>query len=688
MKFHRGLIAVILGLLLCGAGHSQSVPSIASTSSAPQASLVSVEITPGTAEIALGTTIQLAATAKYSDGSTRDVTNLATWTSSSGSVLSVNGEGLITAFKKGNTTISATFESRKGQAHFPSNPQIGTFILPSGATIAPRKTVQYQATAWFYDGQLQDVTNSVNWSVVETSIATVSNSFRSKGLVTGVSSGVATVSANSNFASAMVTVTNVTLFPATSVYATGSDGQVELNWTAASGASSYNIMRSATAGGPYTQIGTAGGTTYTDSGLTDGTSYYYVVVSVKGSTESSNSNEACGTPLTAGATSVIRHVVYIIKENRSFDNMFGAFPNANGATKGTLHTGKVIQLGHTPDSSPRDIVHDWNASLGAMDGGRMDRYDLIPGGNVNGDELSYTQFQQSDIPNTWTYAQSFVLADAMFSGMHANSFPAHVFFAAAQSPAITNPEANDVRTEWGCDAPTGTNVPVLSANGQLSTSFPCFNVTTMADVLNEAQDSWASYSAVSTDLGYVWAMFRPINQIFNSQYWQDNVFPNTQFVNDAANATLPTVTWLTPTLQTSEHPPESTCAGENWTVEQINAIMTGPNWSSTVIFLVWDDFGGWYDHVYPPQTSGEGLGIRVPLLIISPYAKQVPQCSTNCGTITHTQYQFGSIFRFIETVFGVQSLTNNDATANDMLDSFDFSQTPVQPLTLQTRTCP
>jgi len=632
--------------------------------------------------------MQLAATAKYSDGSTRDVTNLATWTTSSGSVLSVNGEGLITAYKKGITTISATFESLKGQGRFPSNPQIGTFILPSGATIAPRHTVQYKATAWFYDGNLQDVTNSLNWAVVETSIATVSNKGNSKGLVTGVSPGIATVSANSNFASAMVTVSNATLFAPTSVYATGSNGHVELNWTAASGASSYNIMRSATAGGPYTQIGNAGGTTYTDSGLTDGTSYYYVVVSVEGSTQSANSNEACGTPLGPNATSVISHVVIIIKENRSFDNMFGTYPGANGATQGTLHTGQVINLGHTPDSSPRDIVHDWNAGLGAMDGGRMDRFDLINGANEHGDELSMTQLQQSDLPNYWTYAQNFVLADANFSGMHANSFPAHVYFAAAQSPAITNPEANDVRTEWGCDAPTGINVPVLSANGQLSTSYPCFNITSMADVLNEAQDSWASYAAVSTDLGYVWAMFRPINQIFNSQYWQNNVFPNTQFVNDASNTTLPVVTWLTPTLKTSEHPPESTCAGENWTVEQINAIMQGPNWNSTVIFLVWDDFGGWYDHVYPMQTSGEGLGIRVPLLVISPYSKQVPQCSVNCGTITHTQYQFGSIFRFIETVFGVQSLTNNDATANDMLDSFNFSQSAVPGFQLTTRQCP
>jgi hypothetical protein len=139
------------------------------------------------------------------------------------------------------------------------------------------------------------------------------------------------------------------------------------------------------------------------------------------------------------------------------------------------------------------------------------------------------------------------------------------------------------------------------------------------------------------------------------------------------------VSWLV-TGAGSEHPPNTACLGENWTVTQLNAIMNGPDWNSTAIFITWDDFGGFYDHVPPPQVDGFGLGMRVPLLIISPYAK--------AGYISHTQYEFASILKFIETRFGLPPMATRDANANDMTDSFDFTQTPRAPLILQTRTCP
>ena len=120
----------------------------------------------------------------------------------------------------------------------------------------------------------------------------------------------------------------------------------------------------------------------------------------------------------------IEHVVFIIKENRTFDNYFGTFPGANGATSGTISTGDVIPLGHTPDRTPRDIDHSWNSAITAIDGGAMDQFDLIHGGNVNGDYLSYTQLYQADIPNYWALAGSFTLGDAMFSSLTGPSFPA------------------------------------------------------------------------------------------------------------------------------------------------------------------------------------------------------------------------------------------------------------------------
>jgi phospholipase C len=157
------------------------------------------------------------------------------------------------------------------------------------------------------------------------------------------------------------------------------------------------------------------------------------------------------------------------------------------------------------------------------------------------------------------------------------------------------------------------------------------------------------------------------------------VTSDSRFVKDALKGNLPTVSWLV-TGVASEHPPFSTCEGENWTVKQINAIMRGPLWNSTVIFLTWDDFGGFYDHVSPPKLDQFGLGPRVPLLIISPYAKP--------GHISHTQYEFSSFLAFVETRLSLKPLTERDTQANNMLDSFDFSQPPRAPLVLSPHSCP
>jgi phospholipase C len=148
---------------------------------------------------------------------------------------------------------------------------------------------------------------------------------------------------------------------------------------------------------------------------------------------------------------------------------------------------------------------------------------------------------------------------------------------------------------------------------------------------------------------------------------------------------MPAVSWLVPNTPESEHPVASVCLGENWTVLQINAIMQGPNWNSTAIFILWDDFGGFYDHVAPPSQDLYGYSIRVPFIIISPYAKQTIYGQQ--GYITHSTYELSSVLRFIEERFGVAPLTARDATANDILDAFDFSQAPLPPLVLSLRDC-
>jgi len=386
----------------------------------------------------------------------------------------------------------------------------------------------------------------------------------------------------------------------------------------------------------------------------------------------------------------IQHVVFIIKENRSFDEYFGQFPGADGATTGVTANGTVIPIGHTPDETPTDIDHTWNAAITAMDGPeagpyKMDQFDLIFNGNHNGDYLSYTQMSQTDIPNYYSYASHFVLADRMFSSIHANSFPNHLYTVAAQSGGVIGipfspVEPNGIGNQgWGCDDDPTVVVQQMDADGDVSDVKPCFDFPTLADSLESAGISWTFYAPPPATKGYQFSTLNAINHIRNTSLWTTHVLNSSGFISDAKNGKLPSVSWLVAGPQ-SEHPPNSTCAGENWTVQQINAIMQGPEWNSTAIFLTWDDFGGFYDHVSPPPVDGFGLGPRVPLVIISPYAIG--------GKISHTQYEFSSVLKFIETRFGLAPLTTRDAGANDTQDSFNWSQTPISPLVLTTHSCP
>jgi phospholipase C len=380
---------------------------------------------------------------------------------------------------------------------------------------------------------------------------------------------------------------------------------------------------------------------------------------------------------------VIQHVVFIIKENRSFDTYFGQFPGVNGTTTGVISTGSTIPLSHTPDQTTRDIDHGWSSAVEAIDGGKMDKFDLIPGGNQNGDYLSYSQMGQADLPNYWTYASNFVLADNMFSSLQGPTFPNHLYIMAGQSNnIISNPKYFTTGTNtwmnWGCDAQPQVRVTTLNSAGKQVNIVPCFDITTVADELESAGVTWKYYAPPQGISGYQYSILNAINHIRNSDLWSERVVNNSQFITDAMNGQLPQVSWVV-TGPGSEHPPTSSCFGENTTVSQINAIMQGADWPSTAIFLAWDDFGGFYDHVPPPVLDKFGLGPRVPLMIISPYAKT--------GYISHTQYEFASVLRFIEDRFSLPALTERDAAANGPEDSFDFTQNPRSPLILQPRSC-
>ncbi len=559
---------------------------------------------------------------------------------------------------------------------------ISIAVTPPDPSVAAGATEQFTATGTFNGGSTYNLTPSVTWTSTSQTVATVSNDAGTQGLASALAAGTAMIdgTAGKITGSTLLTVVGG-LTPPTGLIASAGNAQVALSWNASSGATSYSVYRSTVSGGTYSLINSTALTNYTDLGLANNTTYFYVITATGTGGTSGYSNQAGATPEYVSGFNNIQHIVFIMKENRSFDNMFGTYPGANGATTASISTGQVIPLGHAADRIARDLDHSWEGSFTAIDFNRMDGFDLILEANINGDYLSLSQQTQSDMPNYWTYADNFVLADAMYSSLRGPSFPNHLYSVAAQSGGVSNsPKGGNGIVSWGCDAPSSVIVDVVDSNGVLSDVYPCFDFLTLADSLQSAGVSWNYYSPAQFAEGYEWNALDSINQIRNnSSLWSTHVPLYSQFVADAQNGQLASVSWLVTPSPTSEHPPSSICASENWTVQQVNAVMQGPEWNSTAIFVTWDDFGGFYDHVPPPVNDEYGLGLRVPLLIISPYVRS--------GYISHTTYEFSSFLKFAEERFGLAALGTRDANANDMLDSFNLVQTPLLPVVLQTRTC-
>jgi phospholipase C len=383
----------------------------------------------------------------------------------------------------------------------------------------------------------------------------------------------------------------------------------------------------------------------------------------------------------------IKHVVFVIKENRTFDNMFGRFPGANGVSVG-MDRGEPRPLTQALDAIPTDIKHCYECSLQAWNGGEMDGFATI---SDAADRYAYTQYRPEDLPNYWHWATEFVLGDNFFASAQGPSFPNHLYTIAAQSGGThENPiqsldrlrerhQGTGLFKAWGCDSLEDAYVPVFDSEGIEKRVPPCFDFLTEADLLMRAGIPWAYYAATQEENGYLWSAYDAVEHIREDrQVWQSHVFPVSDFVRQAKAGLLPPVTWVTPRFEVSDHPEYSFCHGENWTTDIVNAVMASPDWEDTAIFITWDDYGGFYDHVPPPQVDDFGFGIRVPLLIISPYAKR--------GYVTHELGEFSSVLRFVEDNFGLSYLTHRDEDATPLMSAFDFDQDPRPPDPLPDRT--
>jgi phospholipase C len=383
----------------------------------------------------------------------------------------------------------------------------------------------------------------------------------------------------------------------------------------------------------------------------------------------------------------IKRVVFILKENPSFDHLFGRFPGSDGVTSAN-DGGTTRPLTPVPDDHA-DIPHCYRCALLAFNDGRMDGFSQTE----ESEGYVYTQFRPEDIPNLWHLANEFVLSDNFFASAQGSSFPNHLYAIAATSGGAHDKPNQDPQLlhqrlrqgyakSWGCDAPEGAYVEVVDAEGEIERVDPCFDFLTEGDLLREAGIPWAFYGATNQQYGYIWSAYSAIRRYREDpEAWAKYVRPVDRILEDIEQDVLPPVTWVTPRGEESDHPGGNKwCHGYNWTTEVINALMRSPSWDETAIFLTWDDYGGYYDHVPPPQVDDFGFGMRVPLLTISPYAKR--------GAIDGRVGEFSSILRFIEDNWGLTQLTHRDRDAKNLSHNFDFEQQPRDPLPdMPLRTC-
>jgi phospholipase C len=397
----------------------------------------------------------------------------------------------------------------------------------------------------------------------------------------------------------------------------------------------------------------------------------------------------------AGGSGAIQHVVIIIQENRTLNNLFNGYVSPAGeaamTTTMAMHNGTAMALQKAPLLQPTDLGHGHRSFVTDYHAGAMDGFLVGGGGTNNGNAYVYTDPTQ--VQQYWALANNFVLGDHLFQSNTGPSYVAHQYLIAGHSAQVTMNgmtgfvDNNPTSSPWGCDNMTAT-VTALMANGtEFGGVKPCFDYQTLLDVLDQRGITWHYYTP--NKVTNIWSAPETILHIRNGTDWNGKVVqPETQVITDAMNGMLAEVSWVVPTGVNSDHPASSAFQtgpedhGPEWVAQVVNAIGNNAQlWNTTAIVVVWDDWGGFYDPVAPPQVDTMGLGFRVPLLVISPYAK--------AGHVSHVQYEFGSVLKFVEQTFGLPSMHSIDANAtderaNDLADCFDFTQAPRPYVPVQT----
>jgi phospholipase C len=431
----------------------------------------------------------------------------------------------------------------------------------------------------------------------------------------------------------------------------------------------------------------------------------------------------------------IQHVVMIMQENHSFDNYFGTYPGARGIPPGVCVpdplNGGCVRPYHDATDNVLGGPHGTQAATGDVDGGRMDGFvdqqekakqcetanpdctvcpeELVAAAECD-DVMGYHDARE--IPNYWEYAKAFTLQDNLFEGAASWSLPEHLFLVSAWSARCPKEDENAM----DCVGSLNPVQPAKTWSGPLVPGRATYAWTDLTYLMAKARVSWRYYvsEGIEPDCENDEAITcKPVKQspktpgIWNpladfTDVKQDGQLENIQSLNhfyeavhETSSCGLPNVAWIVPKIKTSEHPPAVISAGQAYVTTVVNSIMRSPCWGSTAIFLSWDDWGGYYDHVAPPKIDQSGYGLRVPGLVISPYAKT--------GYVDHQQLSHDAYLKFIEDDF-LSSERLNPATdgrpdrrpdvreeapgLGDIANDFDFDQLPRPPLLLPTHPSP
>ncbi len=377
----------------------------------------------------------------------------------------------------------------------------------------------------------------------------------------------------------------------------------------------------------------------------------------------------------------IDHVVFIVQENRSFDNLFQGYPGADTVSSGKISTGETVKLQPVSLAYQYVIDHSAAAMFAACHGTGK-----LPGTNCRNDGFDneenfggppsikhsmYVYVPHNESKPYFDMAHEWVVADRMFQSQLDESFVAHQYIIAAQA----NSSVGLPFGLWGCPGgPTDLVGTITHERKYGPNQQVCFDYQTLGDELDATGLSWrfytSQYGSSASGSGSYWSSYQAVRHIYFGPDWaKDVITPQKRFIYDVRHGKLANFTWITPVCDDSDHVNCGGGFGPSWVTSLVDVVGESKFWNHTAIFVQWDDWGGLYDHVPPPYRGYDSVGFRVPLLVISPYAKH--------DHVSHVEYETASVLRFAEDLYGLPQLAAADRRANSPAgDCFDFNQQP------------